>query len=132
MNGGQMKILRLTPVLFVDRIEPILQFWTQQLGFTQQTQVPHGEVLGFVILERDGVEIMFQTLDSARADLADVAKRFKLNTVLQFIEVDSLDDVLQTLSGYDLLTPVRTTFYGMREAVVADPAGFILVFAQKV
>ncbi len=102
------------------------------MGFTKQTEVPHEDVLGFVILERDGVEVMMQTLDSAKADLVDLAKRFQLNTVVQFIEVDSLDDVLQSLFGYDLLTPVRTTFYGMREAVVADPAGFILVFAQKI
>ncbi|MCI0446078.1 hypothetical protein L0244_24955 [bacterium] len=127
-----MKILRSTPILFVDRIEPSLPFWTERLGFTKQTEVPHGDVLGFVILERDGVEMMMQTLDSAKADLPDVAKRFQLNSVSQFMEVDSLDDVLQGLSGYDLLTPIRTTFYGMREAVVADPAGFILVFAQKI
>lgn len=127
-----MKILRSTPVLFVERIEPSLPFWTERLGFIQQTQVPHGDVLGFVLLERDGVEVMMQTLDSSKADLPDVATRIKLNTVSQFIEVDSLDDVLKQLSGYDLLTPVRTTFYGMREAIVADPGGFILVFAQKI
>jgi uncharacterized glyoxalase superfamily protein PhnB len=127
-----MKILRCTPILFVDRIEPSLPFWTERLGFIRTAEVPHGDVLGFVILERDGVEIMMQTLDSAKADLPDVAKRFQLNSVSQFMEVDSLDEILQGLSGYNLLTPVRTTFYGMREAVVADPAGFILVFAQKV
>lgn len=127
-----MKILRSTPILFVERIEPSLPFWTERLGFSKQTEVPHGDVLGFVILERDGVEMMMQTLDSAKADLPDVAKRFHLNSVSQFMEVDSLDDALQGLSGYDLLTPIRTTFYGMREAVVADPAGFVLVFAQKV
>jgi uncharacterized glyoxalase superfamily protein PhnB len=127
-----MKILRSTPVLFVERIEPSLPFWTERLGFTKQTEVPDGDVLGFVILERNGVEVMMQTLDSAKADLADVAKRIKLNTVSQFIEVESLDDVLQRLAGYDLLAPVRTTFYGMQEAIVADPAGFILVFAQKI
>ena len=73
-----------------------------------------------------------QTLDSAKTDLPDVAKRFQLNSVSQFIEVDSLDEILQGLSGYNLLTPVRTTFYGMREAVVADPTDFVLVFAQKI
>ena len=127
-----MKILRSTPILFVERIEPSLPFWTERLGFTKQAEVPHGDVLGFVILERDGVEVMMQTLESAKADLPDVARRFHLNSVSQFMEVDSLDDVLKGLSGYDLLTPIRTTFYGMREAVVADPAGFVLVFAQKV
>jgi uncharacterized glyoxalase superfamily protein PhnB len=127
-----MKILRCTPVLIVDRIEPSLPFWIERLGFTKITEVPHGDALGFVILERDGVEVMMQTLDSVKADLADVGNLMKLNTTSQYIEVDSLDDVLQGLSGDSLLTPVRTAFYGMREAIVADPAGFILTFAQKV
>ena len=127
-----MKILRCTPVLIVDRIEPSLAFWIERLGFTKITEVPHGDALGFVILERDGFEVMMQTLDSVKADLADVGNLMKLNTVSQYIEVDSLDDVLQGLSGYSLLTPVRTAFYGMREAIVADPVGFILTFAQKI
>jgi uncharacterized glyoxalase superfamily protein PhnB len=127
-----MKILRCTSILFVDRIEPSLPFWTERLGFNKTAEVPHGDVLGFVIFERDGVEIMMQTLDSALSDLPDVAKLFQINSVSQFMEVDSLDEILQGLSGYNLLTPVRTTFYGMREAIVADPAGFVLVFAQKV
>ncbi len=127
-----MKILRSTPVLVVERIEPSLPFWMERLGYTKQVEVPHGEGLGFVILERDGLEVMLQTRESIEADLPALKSYIQGKAVSQFIEVDSLDSVLKQLSGYELLTPVRTTFYGMREAIVADPAGFVLCFAEKV
>jgi hypothetical protein len=56
-------IKKLAPVLIVDRIEPLLPLWGA-LGFHRTAEVPHGEALGFVILERDGVEVMYQTRDS--------------------------------------------------------------------
>ncbi|HSE41677.1 MAG TPA: VOC family protein [Acidobacteriota bacterium] len=126
-----MKILRSTPVLVVDKIEPSLPFWVDRLGYLKQVEVPHGDNLGFVILEKDGLEVMLQTRESVEADLPAIKSYVRGNAITQFIEVDSLDDVLKKLEGYDLLTPVRTTFYGMREAILADPNGYVLVFAEK-
>jgi uncharacterized glyoxalase superfamily protein PhnB len=85
-----------------------------------------------VILEKDGLEVMLQTRESVEADLPAIKSYVRGNAITQFMEVDSLDDVLKKLEGYDLLTPVRTTFYGMREAVLADPNGYVLVFAEKI
>jgi uncharacterized glyoxalase superfamily protein PhnB len=127
-----MKILRSTPVLVVDKIEPLLPFWVDRLGYTKLAEVPHGEGLGFVMLEKDGLEVMLQTRESVEADLPVLKPYVQGNAISQFIEVDSLDSVLKKLSGYELLTPVRTTFYGMREAIVADPAGYVLCFAEKI
>lgn len=127
-----MKILRSTPVLVVDKIEPSLPFWVDRLGYLKQVEVPHGDNLGFVILEKDGLEVMLQTRESVEADLPAIKSYVRGNAITQFIEVDSLDDVLKKLEGYDLLTPVRTTFYGMREAILADPNGYVLVFAEKI
>lgn len=126
-----MKILRSTPVLVVDKIEPSLPFWVDRLGYLKQVEVPHGDNLGFVILEKDGLEVMLQTRESVEADLPAIKSYVRGNAITQFIEVDSLDEVLKKLEGYDLLTPVRTTFYGMREAILADPNGYVLVFAEK-
>jgi uncharacterized glyoxalase superfamily protein PhnB len=127
-----MKILKSTPVLVVDKIEPSLPFYVERLGYTKQVEVPHGDSLGFVILEKDGLEVMLQTRESVEADIPTLKSYVQGKAVTQFVEVDSLDSILKKLSGYDLLAPVRTTFYGMREAIVADPAGYVLVFAEKV
>ena len=56
-----MKMNRLTPVLMVEAIEPCLPFWVDRLGFSKTVEVPHGDRLGFAILVRDGVELMYQT-----------------------------------------------------------------------
>jgi len=52
---------KLTPVLYVDAIEPCLPFWVDRLGFSKTVEVPHENAIGFVILARDGLELMYQT-----------------------------------------------------------------------
>lgn len=127
-----MKILRATPILYVDRIEPLLDFWVQRLGYKKTVEVPHGQRLGFAILEKDGQQVMLQTHESADADMPALAEEVKGTTVVQYIEVDSLDAALACLEGVKLLVEPRQTFYGMKEIVVKDPAGYLMVFAQKV
>ena len=51
-------INKVTPVLVVDAIEPVLPLW-DALGFARTAEVPHGAGLGFVILSADGVEVMY-------------------------------------------------------------------------
>ena len=43
----------------------------------------------------------------------------------------SLAEAREATKGAEVLVADRTTFYGMRERVVADPAGTIVVFAEK-
>jgi hypothetical protein len=52
------------------------------------------------------------------------------DTVL-FIEVESLSDARKATKGAKVLVADRTTFYGMRETVVVDPQGAIVIFAEK-
>jgi hypothetical protein len=63
---------RISPVLMVTRIEPCLAFW-EALGFDRTTDVPHGDHLGFVILEKNGLEVMYQTKDSVAGDVPSLA-----------------------------------------------------------
>ena len=52
-------------------------------------------------------------------------------TVL-FIEVKSLARAREATKSARILVDERTTFYGMRETVVVDPAGTVIIFAEKV
>ena len=61
-----MKILRATAILIVDRIEDQLSFYEQMRGDTQVVVVPHGDVAGFAILERDGLEVMSRHVRASR------------------------------------------------------------------
>lgn len=122
---------KLTPVLVVDTIEPVLGFWTA-LGFKATVEVPDGDRLGFVILESGGVQVMYQTVDSVRADEKLVLEGPRpLGATALFLEVADLDAVVRRLSaGTDVVTERRTTFYGATETIVRDPAGNVVTFAQ--
>ena len=61
MQQSTMK--KLTPVIMVDAIEPCIPFW-ERLGFAKTAEVPEGDRLGFVILVKDSVEVMYQTHES--------------------------------------------------------------------
>lgn len=127
-----MKVLSATPILVVDRIEPLLPYWVERFGYTKIAEVRHGEALGFAILDRDGHQLMLQTRDSIADDAPFMLPLLGPNAVVQFLEVDDLDDVLRRLDGIEVVVPERTTFYGMREVFVRDAAGFVTGFAQKV
>jgi hypothetical protein len=124
-----MKISRLTPVLLVEAIEPVLDFWVTRLGFGKTAEVPHGDKLGFVILERDGIQVMYQTRESVAADIPPLGDSPQRGTFL-FLEVDNLDAIGSALSGITPVVPRRKTFYGADELIVREPAGNVVTFAQ--
>jgi len=122
-------ITKVTPVRLVDRIEPCLPFWVDALGYAKVAEVPHQDALGFVLLVNAAGELMLQTRASMAADIAEVA-RLDPHTVL-FVEVTSLDVARSAMGGAHVLVNERTTFYGMKEMVVVDPAGTVVIFAEK-
>ena len=124
-----MRISRLTPVLMVEAIEPVLDFWVQRLGFTKTAEVPHDGRLGFVILERDGIQIMYQTQASVAADIEPLSHSAQRGSFL-FIEVDDVGAIEQALDGIKPVVPRRKTFYGADELIVREPAGNAVTFAQ--
>ncbi len=124
-----MKVNKLTPVLIVETIEPCLSFWIDRLGFTKTVEVPDGDRLGFVILVRDGVEVMYQTRASVRGDVPALADTPARGNMLYF-EVDDLDAIESALAGLTPIVPRRTTFYGAQEIIVQEPAGNAVAFAQ--
>jgi uncharacterized glyoxalase superfamily protein PhnB len=120
---------KLTPVLYVEEIEPALPFWVDRLGFARTVEVPEEDRLGFVILQRGGVEVMYQTRRSVEGDVPELAGRPMGGSFL-FVEVDDLDAVERALEGVEPVVPRRKTFYGADELIVQEPAGNVVTFAQ--
>jgi uncharacterized glyoxalase superfamily protein PhnB len=125
-----MTVKRITPVLYVKEIEPCVTFWAERLGFKKTVEVPDGGRLGFVILQRDGLEIMYQSFASAEKDAPTAAKEINGGRTFLYIEVDRLQPVMDAMKGANIVVPLRTTFYGAREIGVKDPAGHVIVFAE--
>ena len=122
---------KLTPVIMVEAIEPCLPFW-ERLGFTKTAEVPEGDRLGFVILAKDAVEVMYQTHESVEKDAAGMVPRAHGHGAGFFIEVSDVESVELALKGVDIVVPRRKTFYGMDEIGVREPGGHVVMFAQPV
>ncbi len=123
-------IKKLTPLLFVEKIEPVLPFWTQHLGFIKTVEVPEGDHLGFVILQQGTTEVMYQTYASVEKDMPAILPDVRKGPTFLYIEVDNLDALKPALRSAETYMPERTTFYGSREIGVKDPADHFLTFAQ--
>ncbi len=123
-------VKKLTPVLLVDAIEPCLPFW-DKLGWTKTAEVPEGDRLGFVILVKDGVELMYQTKASVQADVPALANSPMRGTFL-FLEVSDLESVIAAVADAPVVFARRKTFYGMDEIGVHEPGGNAVTFAQAV
>jgi hypothetical protein len=93
---------------------------------------PEGDHLGFVILVRDGAELMMQTLESARNEAPQFVPKSGTSVAALFIEVDDFADTQRRLEGYPIALAERTTFYGMREIGVTEPGGHMVIFAARV
>src|SRR2546430_16920863 len=113
MSKSEMR--KLTPVMIVDAIEPCLSFWVDRLGFAKTAEVPEGDRLGFVILAKDGIEVMYQTKDSVAKDVPGTVEDIRGHSVGLFLAVTDIDAVEQALSGLTPVVPRRRTFYGMDE-----------------
>jgi hypothetical protein len=128
---------KATPLITVEAIEPCLLFWTG-LGFEVIAEVPHEDALGFVMLQSGDVELMYQTKASIEADLGDsgaragMAEELTRSTSALFIEVDDIDELLESMGDADVLVPRRRTFYGMDELFVRAPCGTVVGFAARV
>lgn len=124
-------VKKLSPVLRVRSVEDVLPFWEERLGFARTVEIPDGEGIGFAILVQDDVEVMLQSERSAAGDLPALAGPATAGTTALFVEVASLEPFLARLQPADHAAPIRETFYGTREAILRDPAGHVVVLAQR-
>jgi uncharacterized glyoxalase superfamily protein PhnB len=124
-------VRKITTVLAVENVQPSIDFWQGKLGFEVTVTVPHEETVGFAILERDGVEVMLQSVASILADLGATTGEVNGRSAALFIEIADLDAVEKALGDYPIEMARRTTFYGMAEIGVREPGGHFVVFAQR-
>jgi len=124
---------RMTPIILVDEVEPCLDIW-KKLGFEQTMEVPVGDRLGFVALQKGPVEIMYQARAGMGSDLPFLAElEYTRDGLLLFIEVEDLADVKKRLEGVNDVVELlaeHETFYGSREISIETPCNTRVVFAE--
>ena len=95
-----LMVNKSTPILHVKSVEPSLKFWIERFGFHKTIEVPEGDHLGFVALENDKVEIMYQTYSGMQADPANpLAKAVEQGPSFLFMEVPDIKAAEQALKG---------------------------------
>lgn len=125
-----MNIRKITPVLYANNLEPCVEFWTERFRFQKTVEVPDGNRLGFVILQRDHLELMYQSFASARKDAPTIAAEIEGGRTFLYMEVERLEPFITATKDTNVVLPLRTTFYGAKEIGVKDPAGHVIVFAE--
>ena len=125
------EVKKITPILFAQELEPCIQFWTERIGFQKTVEVPEGDKIAFVILEKNGLELMYQSFASAEKDNAATGAAARKGPSFLYIEVADLGAALEATKGAEVVMPERTTFYNAKEFGVKDPAGHYFIFAQQ-
>ena len=125
------KIEQLTPVLIVASVEPCIAFWVDRLGFTATNQVPGPDgALIFASVQKEGIEVMYQTRASVLAERPDAAAEVMGNSTALFMTVDDLDAAERAMNGAPVVKPRHSTFYGSTEFYVREPGGNVVGFAK--
>jgi uncharacterized glyoxalase superfamily protein PhnB len=127
------RFLSITPNLVVRDIEASLAFYRDVLGFTLTMSVPDAPPYVFVGLARDGVPVFLNDVKAAVEDFPAMATTPPGGTCTMFFiitGVDALHDAIA--SKANVVMPLKTQFYGMREFSVTDPDGHLITFAERV
>jgi uncharacterized glyoxalase superfamily protein PhnB len=134
MTAASPTLQTLAPVLIVDAVEPCIDFWAENLGFTKENAVPgpDGKLI-FASVKKDGVEIMYQTRASVVAESPAQAPELDGHSVALFLTVASiadLDAVESALVAAPVVKARHKTFYGSTEFYVREPGGNVVGFAS--
>jgi len=138
-NKGSMQtpsyvLTALAPVLIVDAVEPSLKFWND-LGFAKENELPgpDGKLI-FGSVNKDGIEIMYQTRASVIAADPKSAAELTGRSAALFITVPSLGD-LETIERLTKGAPVvktrHDTAYGTTEFYIREPGGNVVGFSTR-
>jgi len=131
INMEPVEVKKITPILFAEEIEPCIQFWTERIGFQKTVEVPEGNKIGFVMLEKNGLELMYQSFASVEKDNAATGAAVRKGPSFLYVEVADIDAALAATHGAKVVMPMRTTFYQAKEFGIKDPVGHYLIFAQQ-
>jgi catechol 2,3-dioxygenase-like lactoylglutathione lyase family enzyme len=132
-----MKFADVTPNLVVSNVERSLAFYRDVLGFSLVTTVPDAAPFAFAWMKRDEVSVFLNSLDSVKAEHADLGARpiggsASLFIVLEAAAIaDGVDAMFTAIGGRARVTmELKDQFYGMREFAIEDPDGYLIIFAQ--
>lgn len=123
-----MKFLRHVPMLATGDMDVTIEFYRDALGFELGDKFESGSIIWWCEMKRDGVTLMF-TQHETHIELPGAREGFDQTSVNFYVDdVMGLHRELRA-KGYEP-SPVRVTFYKMKEFDLKDPTGYTLLFGQ--
>ena len=87
----------------------------------------------FVWMKRNDVSVFLNDINAAAHDYPDAARLPPGGTAALFFVITGVDAYhAQVAPKANVIMPLKTQFYGMREFAVTDPDGHIITFAERV
>ena len=129
-----MKYTKLTPNLVVRDVQAAIHFYTTVLGFQQAITVPDAAPYVFGSVTSGSIEIFFNDQKAVGEDYPPLARDPLGGTMTLFLECEGIEEVLRAVqkAGAQIVMPLKTQFYGMREFAFQDPQGWIVTMAERV
>jgi uncharacterized glyoxalase superfamily protein PhnB len=123
---------KLTPNLMVEDVARTLAFYRETLDFQVITTLPEQEPFDFAIVQRDGVELMFQSRLSLSENVPALTGSPIGASQTFYIEVTGISDLYESLrEKVEIVVDFHTTFYGTQEFYFRDINGYILSFSES-
>ena len=128
-----VKFASVTPNLLVRDIKKSTAFYRDVLGFTIGETVPDKEPFVFVWMKHGDVSVFLNDIKAAAHEYPDAANLPPGGTAAMFFIISGVDayhDIVAPKAN--VVMPLKTQFYGMREFAITDPDGHIITFAERV
>lgn len=128
-----VKFASVTPNLIVRDVATSTAFYRDILGFEIKETVPDQQPFAFVWLVRDGVPVFLNDSKAVEHEYAGADALTRGGTVAMFFVISGVDAYHAIVApNVNIVMPLKTQFYGMREFAITDPDGHILTFAERV
>jgi uncharacterized glyoxalase superfamily protein PhnB len=117
----------------VEDISQTLTFYQDTLGFNVVMTLPETAPFDFAIVQRDDVELMFQSRSSLSENVSALTGSPIGASQTFYIEVNDLRDLYEQIRDkVEIVVDLHTTFYGTQEVYFRDINGYILSFSEAV
>jgi uncharacterized glyoxalase superfamily protein PhnB len=122
-----------TPMLLVDDVDEALAWYQDELGAKLQYKLPDEPPFEWVSILLDKVEVMLAGKKAAKGWYTEAVKSADTPTnCIVYIYVESVDSLFEGIKEkVKVVIEPHDQYYGMREFVIQDPFGFILIFAES-
>lgn len=132
-TSTSVKFASVTPNLIVGDVAKSTAFYRDILGFEIKETVPDKEPFVFVWLARDGVPVFLNDVKAVEREYAGTDQLTRGGTVAMFFVISGVDAYHAIVAPkVNVVMPLKTQFYGMREFAITDPDGHIITFAERV